>query len=197
MPSSLTEEKLRERLQAGDIILTGYPKAPTGLSPKAIYQRASVSLQGQYTHATIYVGDGEIVESHIQGGVRKLPLAETLAGKPFLVVRPKLPQKIRDSAAAFADSKVGKASYDPVAALAAGARLFLPETVGSALVGAVVSKPSPQSATSFQCAALVSASYEAAGAPQKSRPSWRVLSPVELSLGGRRVREGKLLASKS
>lgn len=179
-------------LEPGDIVLVSRgdplppPKDAGAVSRtlwnagQAVFRAVSPRLQGSLTHAMIYTGDGKIVESTKEGIVERPFRAATLK-KAYVVMRPEVPKKFRHMAANFARKQIGK-PYDDTATLAAGASLFLPEPVAEKVLTSVVEAPkSPKSWTAFQCAGLVTASYEAAGveAPANSI-HWRFAAPAHL-----------------
>jgi cell wall-associated NlpC family hydrolase len=211
---------LVQDLEPGDIILTGSRKTkksnkmPTGqgLLARASWRASNFAdaadskafallspiAQGSFGHAAIYVGGGNVVESEDAGVVAR-SLAAATRGKPFLAIRPAAPRKVRDDAAEVATRQVGK-PYDLLGAVGAGALLTLPKSVTSVVVGRLLSAPdNPDAQRSFQCAALVGASYRAAGVDVGGTPNWRFVAPAHLlanprneivtvSLKGREIR---------
>jgi hypothetical protein len=170
---------IKSKLKEGDILLMTPKqsrKQPAFLSaPSAMFTRISTALQGSHAHSAIYVGKNQVVEARIEDGVQKRNLEEALDGiKSAIVVRPKASKKVREGAANFAESRVGR-DYDSLAFLAGqGASLLIPEKMAKNLISR---KQNPEDADKFICGNLISASYAANGFSPNGEEQWDLTVP--------------------
>jgi superfamily II DNA/RNA helicase len=171
--------RIRSKLKEGDILLMTpkqHSNQPALLSaPSAVFTRISTALQGSHAHSAIYVGKDRVVEARIEDGVQKRNLEEALDGiQSAIVVRPKASKKVREGAANFAESRVGR-DYDSLAFLAGqGASLLIPEKMAKNLISR---KQNPEDADKFICGNLVSASYAANGFSPNGEKHWDLTVP--------------------
>lgn len=178
-----SRQSLRAKLQPGDILLVTpeNPNQKKGVSESlhSTFAKASKALQGPYTHAALYVGNNQVVESRLESGVQRISLAKALRGKGFAVVRPRATKRQRERAAKAAnDSFVGKGYSGQDLALA-GAHLMT-GTLGSKTVGKMYRKGSPRTKKTFQCGGLVTGAYLLAGKELSPGTHWRFVAPATL-----------------
>jgi hypothetical protein len=166
---------LKSRLEPGDIILMTPQEGKTRFD--AAFGAVSRTLQGPYTHASMYVGNGELVEARIGQGVDKLSVNKALRGKGFAVVRPMAERKTREQAATVARESLSSKQYSGQDLIAAGTTAMLPR-VGNKVVKKILGKGSPERKRAFQCGGLVAGSYAAVGEDLHPDVHWRFLAPT-------------------
>lgn len=165
----LTE--LKKELEPGDIIL--YGPQETGDPLNRMFLTFSRPLQGDFTHAGIYVGDNKTVESFAGRPIKEYDLDSRLDGRrDITVMKPKLSAKTKNRAAAFAKKQVGKPySYKDLAMH--GKYLLLPKKQKNFL------KTDKAGRNAYSCSTLVTQSYRAAGA-RVVDTDVEVAAPVDL-----------------
>lgn len=82
-------------LEAGDIILGGYPNC----------------AYGKYSHAGLYLGNGQVVEGFVDVGVSIQELSHYIDYTYLMVLRVESPDYVRLAAIQYAKDQVGKAFY--------------------------------------------------------------------------------------
>lgn len=95
-------------MKPGDIVLmTPQPTADdAGLLTRMganVFGAVSGAIQGKYTHAGIYAGNGKVIDIRAETGVRKIPLKNLTKDLSVAVVRPKLDARARAAAVAKAE----------------------------------------------------------------------------------------------
>lgn len=90
-------------MKPGDIVLmTPQPTADdAGLLTRMganVFGAVSGAIQGKYTHAGIYAGNGKVIDIRAETGVRKVPLKELTKDLSVAVVRPNVHARIRRQA---------------------------------------------------------------------------------------------------
>lgn len=104
-----TVDHLEKNMKPGDIVLmTPQPLADdAGLLTRmggSVFGAVSGAIQGKYTHAGIYAGNGNIIDIRSETGVRKVPLKSITKDLSVAVVRPKLHARARRQAVEKAES---------------------------------------------------------------------------------------------
>lgn len=174
-------------LQKGDIVLTSFnPNEKKGREPtrpagplKQFFGGASRHLQGGYTHAGIYAGDGDLIEAEAQGidAVVRRSLADSLSKREGAVaVRLKVPKKVRLKALAYAEKQIGKQYARRNSTLARqGLALISPK-----FTKLVDSADTPEERKRFTCGNLLTAAFEAQGhRVNDDERSWFLGTPVD------------------
>ena len=87
--------ELQKRLEPGDILVTSTAKSKSILD--RAWDMASRSVQGDKTHASMYVGGGKVVE--MINGIRHRPLEESLRRIEGVALRPNLHKAVRAAVA--------------------------------------------------------------------------------------------------
>ena len=174
-----THREARKQMKPGDIInMTPYGVTPgAGLKQRTferVFDATTKALQGTFTHSAIYVGGGKVIDPRLSGGVKEKTLQEALRNKDYVVLRPKVPAKVRRAAARFARKQVGK-EFDDIALLRSGAGLALPEHVVRAVNRG--KRDAPEDAKKFYCSGLVSAAYAKAQLAGRNR---KTTTPIDL-----------------
>ncbi|MGA1354084.1 MAG: hypothetical protein ACO32I_04820, partial [Candidatus Limnocylindrus sp.] len=93
-----SKKEWKAKLQPGDIFITTHGR-PDALGDR-LFQSVSKRLQGEISHAGIYVGDNKVVE--MSNKMHHRGIDGQLAGRDAWIVRPKLPKADRLAAAARA-----------------------------------------------------------------------------------------------
>lgn len=158
--------KSAQEFKKGDILLMSQERVedlPKWKQPFAkAFGAANRAIQGSYTHAGIYVGDGQVVEA-MHDGVQKRTLRKSLGGYKGVVVarRSDLTDAQRDMVARHARKYLGE-PYSLAQAAGAG----LNAITGAEVLGKAVDKARPRG---FQCGGLVACAFEDAGVPLTRR----------------------------
>lgn len=84
----------KKNLKPGDILITTHGKAGTTFD--RVFQGFSKAIQGDVSHAGVYVGDGKVVEMRDQ--LHHRGVDKHIASRDAWIVRPNLPKKDRDEA---------------------------------------------------------------------------------------------------
>lgn len=90
-----SKDEWKKNLKPGDIFITTHGK-PSDIGDRA-FQAFSRSIQGEVSHAGMYVGDGKIVE--MSNKMHHRDIDGQIAGRDAWIVRPNLPKKDREDAA--------------------------------------------------------------------------------------------------
>lgn len=95
MADAPTTEHLQKNMKPGDIVLmTPQPvPASAGIATRLgghLFGAVSGALQGRYTHAGIYAGNGHVIDIRGETGVRKQHLNDITKDLSIAVVRPKV-----------------------------------------------------------------------------------------------------------
>lgn len=90
-------------MKPGDIVLmTPQPTADdAGLLTRMganVFGAVSGAIQGKYTHAGIYAGNGKVIDIRAETGVRKVPLKDLTKDLSIAVVRPNVHARVRAQA---------------------------------------------------------------------------------------------------
>ncbi len=171
-----------DALQAGDILLS----ATNGVTSVGI----RLATLAPVSHASLYVGNGEIVEAVGKGGVRSRPVAEAMNEEAVIVVlrHPNLLPGHGEAIQRFAKENVGK-PYDHFgimlqAPFSLERRLcelpLLPEAVRNACLHGIarIQLGTPDNERFF-CSQLVLEAYRQAGLPLTTAdPRW--VSPSDI-----------------
>ncbi len=97
-----SRSELKKHLKPGDVFVTSMvsPEKQDNLLDHVVdrgFRVVSRGLQGEWTHAGMYVGDGKVVEMRDQLHHRKLE--DSFPAIDAKVLRPKVPAKVRSEAA--------------------------------------------------------------------------------------------------
>lgn len=133
MADAPTTEHLLKNMKPGDIVLmTPKPNPPdAGLAARLgghLFGTVSGALQGKYTHAGIYVGNGQVIDIRAETGVRKQHLNDITKDLGVAVVRPKVHPSHRLGAVRKAESYLensGDIKYNMPHLLSAAANSFV------------------------------------------------------------------------
>ena len=143
-------------LRKGDILVMSLQPAKDPSHIDKFFDRGTKAVQGGLTHAAMYVGNGQIVESRIGEGVKLKHVDVALKGKSFVALRPKLAPSTRRRAAKFVKAQVGK-PYDQVGLIKTTVGMFLPESVTKRL-----DYSTSKDREAWVCANLITAAYDRA-----------------------------------
>lgn len=109
-----SKDEWKKNLQPGDIFITTHGKPEDTFD--RVFQTFSKSIQGEISHAGMYVGDGKIVE--MSGKLHHRGIDGQIVERDAWIVRPNVPKKDRQEAAdkikGIADSYKRKADYSSV-----------------------------------------------------------------------------------
>lgn len=95
-----------DQLRPGDILLTS-PRRDVGWIDRA-YNEMSRRVQGtRFGHAALYVGDGRVVDARFLHGVKERSLGRVLRENHVVAAQPRVSDRQRERAVAFARSLVG------------------------------------------------------------------------------------------
>lgn len=171
------------RPKPGDIILVRGRRVqhdnPLHQATENLFRFASPKLQGSYSHAGLYAGNGRIIDA-VDDGVRELPLKKAVGSKDFIVLRPAATPQETKKAIDFARRQVGK-DYSDVQMIGAGAALLSPRFLASKM-GRDPSKAALAKKSAYQCGGLIGCAYQAAGLSLsgKGQPKATMMSPASL-----------------
>ena len=109
LQSHKTVEDLTKNMKPGDVVLMTPQPLPedAGLLQRiggSVFGAVSGAIQGKYTHAGIYTGDGNVIDIRAETGVRKVPLKSLTKDLGVAVVRPNVRGKARQEAVQRAES---------------------------------------------------------------------------------------------
>ena len=180
MKTAMAQEHF-DALAPGDIVLMSPQKSQRPTRRGRLFDRGFVAtskaLQGSFTHAGIYVGDGEMVEARIGQGVMKTDIRKQLATKKYKIVAPKN-DKLRRRAVTFAERQVGK-DYDNTGLAATGLGMLTPDPAVS-LVGKKLIRARERE--EYTCSNLIDAAYKG-----KLTPEGFATAPVDFEDSSRTV----------
>lgn len=102
-------EELHQVLEPGDILFTAPLRSKMrSFFGKHIFKPLSRTVQGtDYGHASIYLGEGKVMETRIGEGTRQRTLEAVLKKNNVVAFRPQVPDHEKDEAVEYAKSQEG------------------------------------------------------------------------------------------
>ena len=100
---------LKKKLKPGDVLFTAPLRSKMkGVVGRYLFKPLSKKIQGtDYGHAALYVGDGEVVDTRLGQGTKKVTLEHVARTNQIVALRPQVTPEERKAAVEYAEGQVG------------------------------------------------------------------------------------------